>query len=1245
MIRGRLTLSILILFGFINHVHSQTIEQQILLENNPALLKDITKKIDEKNNRNFKSGMPSSPSARQLNADDVRLDSNSLVQSVAPVETAESVIQRYYGVLAGEKLPVYGAKEFSQEQDPNLVFFNTIGKNYRLAPGDVVRITLRGRTQSSDSYKIKTDGSLILPNLAPITVSGMSIVEAEERLLDILQIDDASAAVFVSLDTARLIAVQISGAVKSPRTVSVPAYTPLSRVLAYAGGVSDTGSLRQIFLIDNVGNTQTVDFYDFLQSPLGGVDPLVIDSSRVFVGTQGKTVAAAGLVANPGIYELKDSDTDILVSKLLELTGTKIIPPGIEFEVLYFGENGITTSRKVDPSGVLKAGEVLNLRFIETKYDKAINIIGAVLSEYKLSVSKPTLLGTALKQGSVLKQDAFLDYCLVIIPSTGEVRAINLRSKINDPSFFVSPGSTVLILNQDTYNGLVSDQSSTLNSFLKGMVERSDHAELFFDGIRIGLVPAEKNISFRQMLRPFYRIQPDTNLDLFIIESGLGTANAFRLNSMLSSNQTFSVNSRDKLHLFSNSFLSKVSQRVQQGMPDTRPSFENGSNTRPSFENGSNTRPSFENGSNTRPSFENGSNTRPSFENGSNTRPSFENGSNTRPSFENGSNTRPSFVTDQVMKASDKWAAINRLFSRAGVFQLMLDDRIIAFLPAISDLTPSIIMDFIGYEVSSTLSDLVLILSNDRSSSSSFRVTSLTSNQSLGLNNKTTSVRLFSAFGLKELIFRSDQGLKKDIQTSALSLYIDGSLEHVGVPSDLVTTNSKLFQATHDSEIYPLFALHSTFDQQRGFWKTQNLDTAELESETFVRKINVGDKIQIFSHAYLRSVLHSDDQSSSDSQLAGAEAMEALSDRIDEKTGYSDKNQSLSAKIREAKKTSQASETSNNTPINIQRILSSSRFISGAVEYPGFYPIANNITLDRFVSAAGGLIKSADTKRIEIVRNKIENGRILIDKIDVVDLNNVHPSSIQLAGQYSVNIPNYINDAATGVVTLEGEITRPGKYLIRRDETLHGIIERAGGFTSVAYPLGAIFTRESLKQSQRESNNLLANQVEEAVLSVSQAEDKSGVGEQIKAVLSYAQQLRRQEVTGRLSVNVLQRDKSGPVYLQSGDVLVIPKRPGHVSVIGSVQKDTVVSYSESKDFNSYIATAGGLTRIADRSRSYIVLPNGESEPAQGESIIPPGSVIVVPPKTDRLSALSFTEVASRILGNIALSVLAINNVR
>jgi len=115
--------------------------------------------------------------------------------------------------------------------------------------------------------------------------------------------------------------------------------------------------------------------------------------------------------------------------------------------------------------------------------------------------------------------------------------------------------------------------------------------------------------------------------------------------------------------------------------------------------------------------------------------------------------------------------------------------------------------------------------------------------------------------------------------------------------------------------------------------------------------------------------------------------------------------------------------------------------------------------------------------------------------------------------------------------------------------------------------------------------------------------------------------------------------------LQSGDTLTIPKRPSHVSVIGSVQKDTVASYSAGKRLSVYLAAAGGATRTADLKRTYILLPNGESIPADEESIIPPGAVIVVPPKTDRLTVLGLTDLVSRVLGNIATSVLAINNVR
>ena len=58
----------------------------------------------------------------------------------------------------------------------------------------------------------------------------------------------------------------------------------------------------------------------------------------------------------------------------------------------------------------------------------------------------------------------------------------------------------------------------------------------------------------------------------------------------------------------------------------------------------------------------------------------------------------------------------------------------------------------------------------------------------------------------------------------------------------------------------------------------------------------------------------------------------------------------------------------------------------------------------------------------------------------------------------------------------------------------------------------------------------------------------------------------------------------------------------------------------------------------------MLLPNGESVRVTQDVVIPPGAVVVVPPKTDKLSILGLTDIISRVMGNIATSVLAINNV-
>jgi hypothetical protein len=86
-------------------------------------------------------------------------------------------------------------------------------------------------------------------------------------------------------------------------------------------------------------------------------------------------------------------------------------------------------------------------------------------------------------------------------------------------------------------------------------------------------------------------------------------------------------------------------------------------------------------------------------------------------------------------------------------------------------------------------------------------------------------------------------------------------------------------------------------------------------------------------------------------------------------------------------------------------------------------------------------------------------------------------------------------------------------------------------------------------------------------------------------------------------------------------------------------------YAPDKQAQDYFRDAGGLQRVADAKNAYILLPNGQSQPLVAQAIIAPGSVIVVPPNLDRLSLLGLTELVSRVLGNIATSLLAINIVR
>jgi protein involved in polysaccharide export with SLBB domain len=401
-------LFIFILFFLGQPIFAQSVNdvnlQKLLIEN-PSILNNIS----QQDKTTFDNKLISENRNVENTDNNLQIDLSQAVDQSKVNE--KSMLMRYFYALIGEDLNIYGSNEFNQPQDEGLLFFNTIGKDYQLAPGDIIQVTITGLSPSNENYQVMNDGTITLENVYPLNVSNLNLNQVSELVLDKILLDDASAEVFVRLNNARLVTVQISGNVKSPRTIAVPAYTPLSRVIAYSGGISDSGSLRNIS-VSQIGEvTQSVDFYNFLQNASPKLDPLIKNGARIFVPFKGPTVAVTGFVNNPGIYELPNDKSEISIKNLLSITGTSFLPSGAELKISYFDSKGQIATRLAAKNELLKEGEALQIGFVETRDLNISKVTGALLKDFEIKTYTPLSIREVIKDGAVLSLDAYTPVC------------------------------------------------------------------------------------------------------------------------------------------------------------------------------------------------------------------------------------------------------------------------------------------------------------------------------------------------------------------------------------------------------------------------------------------------------------------------------------------------------------------------------------------------------------------------------------------------------------------------------------------------------------------------------------------------------------------------------------------------------------------------------------------------------------------------------------------------------------------
>jgi protein involved in polysaccharide export with SLBB domain len=347
--------------------------------------------------------------------------------------------------------------------------------------------------------------------------------------------------------------------------------------------------------------------------------------------------------------------------------------------------------------------------------------------------------------------------------------------------------------------------------------------------------------------------------------------------------------------------------------------------------------------------------------------------------------------------------------------------------------------------------------------------------------------------------------------------------------------------------------------------------------------------------------------------------------------------------------------------------------ISGEVRAPGLYPLEPSMHVSDLIRAGGSLEDSAYTGEAELDRYEVVDGKereTALLEVNLAAIRHNEPGAdLELRPYDILVIKKTPQWEIPGTIVLNGELRHPGRYPIQHGETLSSVLRRAGGFTDIAFGEGAVFTREELKQREKDQLEILSNRLQSDLAALSLeavstsavtngAGGGAGAGQALAIGQQLIQQLRSTKPVGRLVVDVdkvINGRPGGPgdVLLRNGDVLLIPKKTQEVTVLGEVQGPTSHIFRVGLSRDDYIVASGGTTQKADRKRIYIVRANGDVVTG-GRSgwfrrsqaiVVRPGDTIVVPLDTERVAPLPLWTSITTIVYNLAIALLAIHSVQ
>lgn len=289
-------------------------------------------------------------------------------------------------------------------------------ENYRLGPGDEVVIDIWGENERSLRQEISPEGNIMVEQVGPVYLSGLTIKEADARLRGIFgQIyagvsgENPSSEVRVTLGRLRTIQVNVMGEVSTPGTYRLSSFATVFHALYRAGGVSRIGSLRDIRVMRGGREAASIDLYSYLLEGRRDDDIRLEEGDAIVVGPYGLLVEISGNVKRPMWYEMRRGET---LGRLLDYAGG-FTGDAYTDELRVVRETGreyqLYNVREADFGGwTLEDGDAVTVGSVLDRFANRVEVRGKVFREgmYELGDDMRTVRALVERAGG-LEEDAF----------------------------------------------------------------------------------------------------------------------------------------------------------------------------------------------------------------------------------------------------------------------------------------------------------------------------------------------------------------------------------------------------------------------------------------------------------------------------------------------------------------------------------------------------------------------------------------------------------------------------------------------------------------------------------------------------------------------------------------------------------------------------------------------------------------------------------------------------------------------